>query len=302
MRPHPVPVLLIFTIALPALAGNGVLEINQTCAVTTGCFAGDAPGLPVTISTGGSYELTSNLVVPDENSDGIVVGTLNVSIDLAGFEIRGPVICSGTPLICTPSSGTGSGVEVTFNFISGTSVRSGSILGMGNGGVVLGPQSEVMNVRARSNRLGGISVGSGSVVSGNAVHQNGEGGIFATNGSTLSGNSATSNGGTGLLATSNTTVLGNSAFGNFGDGVRVLAGSTVSSNTAGSNTGIGISAGDGSSVTGNTVRQNTGFGLSLGAQSGYRENVISSNGAGTVTGAGFANLGNNACNGSTTCP
>jgi hypothetical protein len=47
---------------------------------------------------------------------------------------------------------------------------------------------------------------------------------------------------------------------------------------------------------------NTGFGLNLGSSSGYRENVISSNTAGTVTGTGIVNLGDNACNGSTTCP
>ena len=32
-----------------AYAVDGVLEINQTCAVNTGCFAGDAAAFPVTI-------------------------------------------------------------------------------------------------------------------------------------------------------------------------------------------------------------------------------------------------------------
>jgi hypothetical protein len=35
------PVLLVLALATPALASDGVLEINQTCAVQTGCFAGD---------------------------------------------------------------------------------------------------------------------------------------------------------------------------------------------------------------------------------------------------------------------
>lgn len=90
-----------------AFASDGVLEINQTCAVQTGCFAGDTAGLPVTISASGSYRLTSNLVVPDENTDGIVVDTENVSIDLAGFEIRGVVVCSEPPIACLPNAGTG---------------------------------------------------------------------------------------------------------------------------------------------------------------------------------------------------
>jgi len=33
----------------PALASGGVLEINQSCAVNTGCFTGDSAGFPVEI-------------------------------------------------------------------------------------------------------------------------------------------------------------------------------------------------------------------------------------------------------------
>lgn len=73
-------------------------------------------------------------------------------------------------------------------------------------------------------------------------------------------------------------------------------------NTAYDNVRDGILTGSGVTVLGNTVRANTGFGLSLGTQSGYRENVISNNTAGTVNGVSLVNLGNNACNGSTTCP
>ena len=45
----------------PALADAGRLEINQICAVETGCFPGDAAGFPVTLTTPGSYALTGNL-------------------------------------------------------------------------------------------------------------------------------------------------------------------------------------------------------------------------------------------------
>ena len=33
---------LTLTLALPALADDGVLEINQACAVSAGCFVGDS--------------------------------------------------------------------------------------------------------------------------------------------------------------------------------------------------------------------------------------------------------------------
>ncbi|MBK7948250.1 MAG: right-handed parallel beta-helix repeat-containing protein [Deltaproteobacteria bacterium] len=84
--------------------------------------------------------------------------------------------------------------------------------------------------------------------------------------------------------------------------MQTSTGSTVSNNTAVTNGGDGIQTGSGATVLGNSVHSNTGFGLNLASQSGYRENVITSNGAGTVSGASLVNLGNNACNGSTTCP
>jgi hypothetical protein len=50
------------------------------------------------------------------------------------------------------------------------------------------------------------------------------------------------------------------------------------------------------------VRLNVGYGLKIaGSDSAYSENVISNNTAGTVNGTGVQ-LGQNACNGDTTCP
>lgn len=273
--------LLTLGLSSPALAVDGVLEINQACAVNTGCFSGDAAGLPVTITAPGSYRLTSNLTVPDENTDGIVVSANDVGIDLNNFAIIGPVTCSGTPLTCSPTSGTGSGVERTSSSIAGTSVKNGSISGMGFCGVYLGPQAEVRNLRVRWNRVSGIYANKGSTVSGNTALSNGGYGIFDVPGSTVSGNTADSNGGTGIYTTT---------------------GSTVSGNTVRSNGGTGIYAGYGSTVSGNTARSNTGYGLQfVGSDSAYSGNVISANSAGTVSGTAVQ-LGQNACNGNTTCP
>ena len=43
-------VAVMLWLAPAAGAVDGVLEINQACAVHTGCFSGDDPGLPVTIA------------------------------------------------------------------------------------------------------------------------------------------------------------------------------------------------------------------------------------------------------------
>ncbi len=64
---HWILLVLLLTFATPTLAVDGVLEINQTCAVHTGCLSGDTPGFPVTISgaPGISFRLTSSLAVND---------------------------------------------------------------------------------------------------------------------------------------------------------------------------------------------------------------------------------------------
>ena len=265
--------------AAPALATDGVLEINHTCAVLTGCFAGDAPTYPVTITASGSFRLTSNLTVPNQNTDAIVVDENDVGIDLNHFTIQGPGVCSKTPgssqpLSCTLTSGTGSGIESTASTVLGTSVANGNITGMGFSGLSLGGQAEVTGVQVRWNRQAGISVSSGSTISGNTTYQNGGVGIGAGTGSTVSANTAYQNG---------------------GDGITAGASSTVSANTAYENGGAGISTPWGSSVQRNNVGSNTGFGLNLAAESAYRENVVTSNTAGAVNGG--VNLGANYCAG-----
>src|SRR5262245_32443399 len=84
--------ILALTFALPgsALAVDGVLEINQTCATQTGCFPGDTAGFPVTISVPGSYRLTGSLL-PSSNPSCIVITSSDVTLDLNEFRI-GPFL------------------------------------------------------------------------------------------------------------------------------------------------------------------------------------------------------------------
>ena len=251
--------LVFVVLAAPALAADGVLEVNQTCAVNTGCLSGDTAGYPVTIdgTAGRGYRLTSDLIVPNENTDGIKVSTSDIGIDLNNFAIIRSG-CEGVSKDCTPVSGTGSGIEYGSSLNRGISVKNGSITGMGSYGVLLGIQAEVTGLRVRWNRVIGIYADAGSIVSGNTVYQNGDDGIFASNGSTISGNTA---------------------YLNAGDRIATSSGVTVQRNT---------------------VSFNLRYGLNLGSQSAYRENVITGNATGTVTGG--TNAGANVCNGSLTCP
>ena len=75
--------LLTLALALPVFAVDGVLEISQACAETTGCFAGDGVGFPVEITAGGSYVLTSDLQLAVD-LDAVSIDASPVTLDLNG--------------------------------------------------------------------------------------------------------------------------------------------------------------------------------------------------------------------------
>lgn len=280
------PCAIWLAIAAPALAvaSDGVNEINQTCAVLTGCFTGDGAGFPVTIgnSPGRSYRLTGDLVVPDANTTAVSVVASGVSLDLGGFEIRGPNLC--VDFVCT-FDGTGFGVQLTGDRAR---IFDGSITGMGSVGIYspnFGSGHIVEEVRVAHNRYQGIRLdGYGNTVRGSVVIENGDDGVQIT----------------GFAAT----VIDNVIYGNAGNGMTLNAsGSRIVGNSVSGNVGNGVRAGQGCMIQGNTMRTNGGYGLFLldGASS-FRENTISDNTGGSVLGFNASsNLGSNFCNGSQSC-
>jgi hypothetical protein len=175
--------------AASAWGVDGVLEINQTCAVSSGCFPGDAAGFPVTITTPGSVRLTSNLTVPNENTHAISVNSANVTVDLNGFAILGPTVCLGVPISCNPNGGVGQGIASSN---PGITVLNGTVRGMGGNGIHLaGGASSCVGVRASSNGATGI-IAHGGVVRDNVATSNGSFGIVS-GGSTVLGNTITAN-------------------------------------------------------------------------------------------------------------
>lgn len=332
MRWFVVAILLSLNVVGPALASEGVLEINQVCAVQTGCFSGDSAGLPVTIdgSAGRSYHLTSEISVPNENTTAILVVAPDVSIDLAGFSIRGPNSCTEPPTTCR-LTGTGHGVHG--QEVDRLSVSNGSIVGMGGLGIYsgLGDGYAIRNVRLAHNRFEGIRIvgsaaraegvtslrngkygiqlGDGSTVSGSNTFQNGEDGIVTGSGATVAGNTTSKNGSNGISTASGATIEGNTAYRNGGYGIDGFQGTTVIGNTVSQNGGYGIHVWDGSSVQKNTIRANGSAGLWI-ADGTYRENTITDNVSDAVL-SGYVlspsiNLGNNFCRGpgvgSAACP
>ncbi len=288
--------LFLLAIAAPALGGEGVVEINQTCAVQTGCFSGDGAAYPITIdgSAGKSYVLTSNLVVPDANTNGIMVDAANVTLELNGFAIVRSG-CENATSDCTPASGNGVGVRAQG---VGLAVRNGTVAGMGFG--ITGVDIEVRGVRVVWNRTGGIDADGAFLIEGNTIVRNGGPGVTAVGEGVVRGNSVRLNAGKGIDAAGVGTLISENAVSDNGDdGIDCGNGCTIIGNTShgnGSDAGDhGIECSFGCLVRDNAVRSNRGFGLSLGSDSGYGANVISGNQGGTVSGGN--NILLNVCDG-----
>src|SRR5437660_214759 len=106
-----------------AFAVDGVVLINQSTVMAAG-------GFPYIIAQPGSYRLSGNLVVPNTNTTAIQIDADNVTIDLNGFAITGPLPC----FVCFPGSGNGI-FGLNRNNIT---IKNGYIKGVGNNGVSIG--------------------------------------------------------------------------------------------------------------------------------------------------------------------
>lgn len=227
-------------------AGDEPVLIDQDRATQGSVTSGDDPGFPVTISKPGSYRLMGNLTVSDMDTTAIRITANSVTIDLNGFSILGPVVCSEEPLAC-PAPGTGAGILASESQSTrGVKVMNGSVSGMGGPGIQLnGERSSVQDVMAENNAGGGIYV-TGSVVASSASRngsfgifaltvrdsyatQNAHDGILLIGGGMASGNVSSLNGGTGIFAQL-AVVTNNRVFLNQGVGITALCPSVITRN------------------------------------------------------------------------
>jgi hypothetical protein len=188
--------ILVLSLAAPAHATDGVIEINAARAAAGGVTAGDAPGFPVEIFTRGNFRLTSDLVVPAGASAGIAVYAAGTQIDLNGFTISCTTTCTGINLSCAPS---GTGVGIDASAADSVVVRNGRVTGFGVYGVFLNTGSRAKELSVDNNALGGITTDAAAVVSDNIVRMNGGYGISAGPDSRVVENTVTGNGGPGIV-------------------------------------------------------------------------------------------------------
>jgi len=136
-----------------AVAGEGVIEINQALAMEGGVTSGDAPGFPVTVNEPGSYALTGNLNVTADVG-AIEIRANRVSLDLRGFQVAG--------------SGGGSDVDGIYVVLSEggtiTEVRNGSVTNFSGTLVSLGLSGRLLNLRLSVGGSGGGTGQDGQII------------------------------------------------------------------------------------------------------------------------------------------
>lgn len=188
--------LLASLLLAPAtgLATDGALEVNAIAVSAGGLTPGDAPGFPATLSLPGRYVLTSDLVVPTSADTAVEILADGVTLDLNGFTLSGPALCSGDPVSCSPA-GIGVGVE---SVGSDSVVLDGTVTGMGDAGLRLGPLARVAQVATWLNAGNGIEAGPGSEIRESRAERNGGVGIVAGDGSLVIDNVVRGNLGLGL--------------------------------------------------------------------------------------------------------
>jgi parallel beta-helix repeat protein len=236
-------------------AVDGTVEINQAKVLAAG-------GFPYSISSRGSYRLTSNLK-PPASTDGIDVSAANITVDLNGFAIIGP------------GSSTVGPVGINASTVGAVTVENGTVTGFGIG-VEVGNFGIVRNVHADVNGSG-IQAGFDALVED-----------CTANNCTLSIEPAINCGGA-------STISGNTANGNANIGIACQGnGCVVSGNTANAN-GVGIDCtGSGCLISGNVVFNNTTGIEAADTTTGYGGNVLKD----TTFVSGPRSLHNNLCSGS----
>jgi len=230
-------------------AADGVILIDQNSAVAGGVVPGDEPGFPVTITQPGSYRLSGNLTVPDANTTAIRITADSVTLDLGGFSIAGPIVCSGDPTSC--SHGQGVGIQATgadaASAPRGVTILNGSVHGMDIGVWMTGDGAMVKRVAAYSNATGGMTV-SGSVLESSSTRNGG----FGIIGNMVRDSNTSLNGGEGIILNPGGVASSNVVSLNNGMGI-VAPYATVTSNSLFANKLAGISAICPSTIVGNTI-------------------------------------------------
>ena len=213
--------------------------------------------LPYTITTSGSYYLTTNL--NGGGAAGIIVQASGVTIDLRGFSI----------LNCTVGISAAAGVK-------GVAVHNGMVRGCTGTGIDLGtiPKCRLEDVIVCNNGGDGASVGPAAIVTLCTAVANGARGLALDNGGKIVHCVAQSNSNSGIVVTSNCQVNDN----------------TCERNGAGAGQAGVLTTGRSNRLEGNSCNDSAGHGFKI---NGTGNLVIRNNACGNAAGDYSVGAGNN---------
>ena len=263
--------------------------------------------LPYIITNAGSYYLTGNLTgIPGTN--GIIVLTNNVTIDLNGFTLSG-VVGSGDGINVGNDGDLGSFATTNFTVINGVVQRWGrhgihagetysgrfeqlQVTANVNYGIVAGKNSIVLRCAAQSNGGTGIGTdGPRTLLDSCVAFANGWDGIRLGNGSRAVNCISGQNSQSGFLAFTESTVLNSTAQNNGNSGIALGINSVALHNTCTGNnqdniaSEAGISAFyGGGRIEGNHITYSIGVGI-LVSDGKTRVTVVRNTTVGTTTNA-----------------
>jgi hypothetical protein len=308
----PLALALAGAAAQPAVAADGVIELNAARMAAGGATPGDTPGPPLTLSQPGSYVLTSDLFVTGTNETAVEITASFVALDLNGFSVR----CL---FLFTPckDNGSGDGILVTSPDVT---IRNGFVRDMarhgiravgtrvvvenvhaienGGSGIALSSQSRIRGCVASGSDIG-LSVDSGGIIADSSARNSTNIGIATQDGSLVTGSTATFN--AFGISVNSSTVENSTAFGN-GVGIQGIDDSLIRHNTVVDNTGIGIDGNGRSLVISNQIRGNGGFGIDLAASYGGNNLVGNNGGAEVQSDNPGVQIAPNRCGSDSVCP
>jgi len=218
---------LIAFAALAALGSSAFAQatITQSKALAGNVTPGDAPGYPITLSVPGHYQLKGNLNVP-AGVNGIEIIAANVTLDLNGFSLNGPVSCTrnaSTRLVTCVGSGGAKrdGVKIVQ---PGAVLRNGTVQGFDGTGVSVsdGASARVEDLRSAQNFYNGIvALGANASIlaSRSSFELNGSSGVAVQYGGNFVDSSASFNNQVGFGGSCHTLIVNSVATGNLGSGV-----------------------------------------------------------------------------------
>jgi len=120
-----------------------------------------AVSFPIVISQPGHYKLAGNLTVPNGSTSGIHVTSPYVTIDLNGFTLGGPNVCSTQTKTCSVA---GMAFGIITDPVINLTVRNGTVRGFSGTGIRAGDGLRVEGVTVTHNGAGGITAGHSALI------------------------------------------------------------------------------------------------------------------------------------------